>query len=72
MPAKPDPDYFQMRAEQELTLAERATDPAICHVRYQLAELYLERAYPPETGSVHFERQRNLTPANAAPCSGTR
>jgi hypothetical protein len=34
-------DYFQRRAETELTMAEKATSPAAVQAHYELANLYL-------------------------------
>jgi hypothetical protein len=41
----PDDDlaYFERRAEQELQLAQQASDPQVVDAHYRLAELYLER-----------------------------
>lgn len=38
-----DLEYLQGRAEQEVTLAQRATCPAVVAVHYKLAERYLHR-----------------------------
>lgn len=43
-----DEGYFRRRAEQELDLAQRATDGAVVLAHYQLAEAYLERLAPSE------------------------
>ena len=41
-----DCDYYSRRAEQQLELAQQATDPAVCQSHYALANLYLEKACP--------------------------
>lgn len=38
-----DADYYQMRAEQEIELAQRATTPEVVAAHYRLSELYLAR-----------------------------
>lgn len=38
-----DADYFRRRAEQEVELAQSATEPAVVSAHYRMAELYLER-----------------------------
>jgi hypothetical protein len=40
-----DRSYFYERAEAELKLAQRATDPAAVKAHYQLAGYYLDRVY---------------------------
>lgn len=35
--------YYERRAEQELELAQRATDPLVVAAHYRLSELYLEK-----------------------------
>lgn len=40
-----DRAYFYDRAEAELKLAQRATDPAVVKAHYQLAGFYLDRVY---------------------------
>lgn len=39
----PDLEYYQERAEQEVKLAQRATDPSVVAAHYELSLLYLER-----------------------------
>jgi hypothetical protein len=39
-----EPDYYSNRAEQQLRMAERATNQAVCDSHYRLANLLLERA----------------------------
>lgn len=43
-----DRAYFYDRAEAELKLAQRATDPAVVKAHYQLAGYYLDRVYGAE------------------------
>ena len=40
-----DGAYYQMRAEQEVALAQRSTDPAAVQRHYALTELYLEKLH---------------------------
>ena len=40
-----DRAYFYRRAETELVLAQRATNPAAVRSHYTIANEYLERAY---------------------------
>ena len=40
-----DPDYLYRRAEQELELAQAATNPAVVKAHYLLADRYLESLY---------------------------
>lgn len=51
-PADAD-DYFYRRAETELSMAEKATSPAVVRAHYELANLYLERL---TTGDEHGEQ----------------
>jgi len=46
--ARNDP-YFYRRAETELRMAQDATDPAASKVHYELANLYLDRFYNPDS-----------------------
>jgi sulfur relay (sulfurtransferase) complex TusBCD TusD component (DsrE family) len=39
-----EPDYYSNRAEQQLRMAERATNQNVCNSHYRLANLLLERA----------------------------
>jgi hypothetical protein len=41
-----DAEYFARRAEQEVKLAQQATDPAAVWAHYQLSTAYLERLDP--------------------------
>lgn len=41
-----DAEYYQMRAEQEIELAQRATKPEVVAAHYRLSELYLARLAP--------------------------
>ncbi len=38
-----DTEYYRKRAEQELRLAQGATDPKVVAAHYQLSQLYLEK-----------------------------
>lgn len=38
-----DTEYYRKRAEQELQLAQSATDPKVVAAHYQLSQLYLEK-----------------------------
>jgi hypothetical protein len=40
-----DLSYLEQRAEAELELAQKATDPQVVKVHYELADLYLERLH---------------------------
>lgn len=44
-----DVDYYELRAEQEIELAQRANDQRAVQAHYQLASAYLDRLYPEET-----------------------
>ena len=37
-------DYYSSRAEQQLRMAERATNQKVCNSHYRLATLLMERA----------------------------
>ena len=37
--------YYQQRAEAELQMAQRATDPAVGKAHYQMAGFYLDRIH---------------------------
>ncbi|HYZ48971.1 MAG TPA: hypothetical protein VE567_08775 [Sphingomonas sp.] len=52
-----DADFFEMRAEQELTAAQDSRHPAVVRAHYELAGLYLDRlnALQPKR---HTERER--------------
>jgi len=39
--------YFVRRAEQQLELAQQADHEQVVHAHYELANLYLDRAYAP-------------------------
>jgi hypothetical protein len=43
-----DRDYFYVRAETELTRAQRAEHPAAMRAHYILAGFYLDLVYPPD------------------------
>ncbi len=40
-----DREYYNRRAEAEIEAASATENPAACRAHYQMAELYLERAY---------------------------
>ena len=40
-----DGDYYQKRAEQEVELAQRATDPVAVQFHYAMTEHYLEKLH---------------------------
>ncbi|WP_162806710.1 hypothetical protein [Sphingosinicella terrae] len=40
-----DGDYYQKRAEQEVELAQRSTDPVAVQFHYAMTELYLEKLH---------------------------
>jgi hypothetical protein len=43
---KSDQRYFRRRAEAELQAASKTDNPAACKAHYQLAEAYLDKAFP--------------------------
>ncbi|WP_019515757.1 hypothetical protein [Sphingomonas sp. Mn802worker] len=43
-----DREYYNRRAEAEIEAASATENPAACKAHYQMAELYLERAYSDE------------------------
>ncbi|WP_294354480.1 hypothetical protein [uncultured Sphingomonas sp.] len=43
-----DREYYNRRAEAEIEAASATENPAACRAHYQMAELYLERAYSDE------------------------
>ena len=45
-------NYFEKRAEAEISLAQTATHPAAVRAHYLLAGLYLDRLYSPNSGEV--------------------
>lgn len=60
-----DLDYYERRAEQELELAQRATNPEVVAVHYRLAELYLDRLPPLSKAAMADHRHDGFT-ASAA------
>ena len=50
--AKLDREYFEKRAEAELSLAQAAAHPAAVRAHYLMAGLYLDRLYCPENENV--------------------
>ncbi len=48
MTSPKDRRYFRRRAEAEIKAASATENTAACQAHYELAELYLERVYPPE------------------------
>lgn len=52
--------YFRDRAEAEIAAASATGNPAACRAHYELAELYLDRAYADgEPGGDEAEPQRD-------------
>jgi len=43
-----DFDYLEQRAEEEISLAQVATDPRVVQAHYQLANAYLDRIHGEE------------------------
>lgn len=43
-----DSEYLEMRAEEEIGLAQQATDPRVVQAHYQLATAYLDRIHGEE------------------------
>ena len=43
-----DREYYNRRAEAEIEAASATENPAACRAHYQMAELYLERAFSDE------------------------
>lgn len=43
-----DKEYFEKRAEAELSLAQAAAHPAAVRAHYLMAGFYLDRLYGPE------------------------
>lgn len=41
-----DIDYYRRRAEDELDSAQRATDPTVVKVHYEMLSRYLDLIYP--------------------------
>lgn len=48
----PDRAYFYRRAEQELSRAQRAENPAAVKAHYHLAGYYLDRVYGAQTNDM--------------------
>ena len=46
-----DRRYFRARAEAEIEAASASDNTAAVQAHYQLAELYLERVFPPEAAN---------------------
>ena len=44
--SRDDSLYFERRAEQEIQLAQHASDTRAVQAHYQLASAYLDRIYP--------------------------
>ena len=57
--AELDREYFEKRAEAELSLAQAAAHPAAVRAHYLMAGFYLDRLYCPEDD--------NVTPAGNSP-----
>jgi len=43
--SRDDAAYFERRAEDQIALAQRSTDPRAVQAHYDLATYYLDRAY---------------------------
>ena len=43
-----DGEYYEIRAEEELALAQRSDHPAVVRAHFLLAGLYLDRLYNPD------------------------
>jgi len=50
-----DREYFNRRAEAEIEAASATENPAACRAHYQMAELYLERAFSDEGDAAASE-----------------
>ncbi|SEL26263.1 hypothetical protein SAMN05216382_1668 [Sphingomonas palmae] len=50
-----DREYYNRRAEAEIEAASATENPAACRAHYQMAELYLERAYSDESDETAGE-----------------
>ena len=53
-----DGAYYQKRAEEELELARRATDPLAVQFHYALTELYLDRLHGPGERAAEISSSR--------------
>jgi hypothetical protein len=63
-----DYDYFEGRAEAELEMAVKATDPAAAKAHYLLAAMYLDRIHGSgERGSAEAPAMPLTMPARALP-----
>ena len=51
-----DRHYFQKRAEEEVKLAQQATNAAAVAAHYALAELYLEKAAGLQEPASHADK----------------
>lgn len=51
MTSPKDRRYFRRRAEAELKAATATDSTEACQAHYQMAEMYLERVYPPEAAN---------------------
>ncbi|KQN77695.1 hypothetical protein ASE91_15075 [Sphingomonas sp. Leaf62] len=49
--------YFVRRAEQQLELAQQADHEQVVHAHYELANLYLEKAYADAAAVVEVAAQ---------------
>ncbi len=45
--SRQDGAYYQKRAEEEVELAQRSTDPVAVQFHYAMTELYLEKLHGP-------------------------
>ena len=51
--ADEDGAYYQKRAEEEVELARRSTDPVVVQFHYAMTELYLERLHGASAADGH-------------------
>jgi hypothetical protein len=57
-----DAEYFERRAQEELALAQRSSNPAVVRAHFLLAGLYLDRLHSHESGRLGAD----VPPAAAA------
>jgi len=58
-----DRDYYYMRAESELALAEQSSSPNVLKAHYELAGYYLDLAYGDDDEGTPSERDRRFAVA---------
>jgi hypothetical protein len=57
--AEHDRDYFEERAEAELSMAQAAAHPAAVRAHYQMAAFYLDRLhFPDDTAAAGADKPR--------------